>query len=217
MVHSTEPVQLAVELPKITAPDAPGGGFPLRQDRVCDWSWTDGVFTVDELDAIVTIGERVHMDRAFTGAGRNTSTKMRDSFVSWLFPNEVTSWIFERMANVVNRMNDEFFGFDLQCMEQGFQFTRYQAPGEHYDWHVDRGGGHGIRKLSITVQLSDPDAYEGGDLELWFGGDQDEALKAERGRGVVTVFPSWVMHRVTPVTAGARHSLVCWVSGPSFK
>jgi PKHD-type hydroxylase len=99
-------------------------------------------------------------------------------------------------------------------MEQGLQFTRYQAPGEHYEWHIDRGMQTGTRKLSLSLQLSDPDDYEGGDLEMWFGG---EPTKASRERGMMTFFPSYVMHRVTPVTKGVRYSLVCWISGPPFK
>lgn len=211
----TEPVNLTLELPKVGNPDAPGGGFPLKPDRVENWAWFKDLFTPEELDAIIEMGKRIELDRAATGGG--TNPKVRDSFVSFMFPNEVTSWVFAKLANAINAMNDQFFGFDLTTMEQGLQFTQYAAPGEHYEWHIDRGMAHGTRKLSLTLQLSDPDDYEGGDLELWFGGGEDEIIKASRERGVVTFFPSYVMHRVKPVTEGVRYSLVCWVSGPSFK
>lgn len=208
----TEPVNLALELPKVRQTDAAGGGFPLKPDRVENFAWLKDVFTPDELDAIIEMGKRIELDRAATGGG--TDPKVRDSFVSFMFPNEVTSWVFARLANAINVMNDQFFGFDLTTVEQGLQFTRYAAPGEHYEWHIDRGMHHGTRKLSLTLQLSDPADYEGGDLELWFGG---EPVIASKDRGMVTFFPSYVMHRVKPVTEGVRYSLVCWVSGPSFK
>lgn len=215
MALSLEPVNLTLDLPKLGRPDSPGGGFPLYPDRVNNTAWAGSVFNDYELDAIIRIGEQVEMDRASTGGG--TNPKVRDSFVSFLYPNDVTGWIFDKMSQSIVQMNEQFFGFDLTCMEQGIQFTRYAAPGEHYDWHIDRGGQFGTRKLSVTMQLSAPEDYEGGDLELWFGGGEDEIMKANRDRGVMTFFPSWVMHRVKPVTKGVRYSLVCWVSGPSFR
>lgn len=217
MAPLIEPVNLTVELPKLGRADAPGGGYPLSLDRVQNFAWAQDVFSADELNAIVHIGTSIEIDRAQTGAGLQTSKETRDSFVSWMFPNDVTGWVFNKLAAAIIGMNEQYFGFDLTCMEQGLQFTQYSAPGEHYDWHIDRGNNYGIRKLSLSMQLSDPENYEGGDLELWFGGKDEEIIKAPRERGMIMFFPSWAMHRVTPVTQGTRHSLVCWVSGPSFK
>ena len=81
---------------------------------------------------------------------------------------------------------------------------------------------HGkLRKLSMTVSLTNPDEYEGGDLEFDFR-NQDEASQPRiceeiRPKGSVIVFPSFVWHRVKPVTKGIRHSLVCWNLGYPFK
>lgn len=112
-------------------------------------------------------------------------------------------------------MNDRYFNFDLASFDQGLQLTRYDGEQEqHYDWHVDRGMGTGQRKLSLTLQLSDPNDYEGGDLELRFGKDP---VKINKDRGMIALFPSYTMHRVKPVTKGIRYSLVAWVSGPAFK
>lgn len=215
MVFSLDPVNLTLELPKLNRPNSPGGGYPLYPDRVHSQAWCTDVFADHELDSVIRIGEQIELDRASTGGG--TNPKVRDSFVAFLYPNDVTGWIFDKMSQAIVQMNDQFFGFDLTCMEQGLQFTRYCAPGEHYDWHIDRGGQFGTRKLSVTMQLSNSDDYEGGDLELWFGGSEEDIMKADRTRGLMTFFPSWVMHRVAPVTKGVRYSLVCWVSGPSFK
>ena len=203
---------LSIDLPKLGQANTPGGGWHFKTDAPHEWVWFKDGFTPEELDAIIRMGEQIEMDRGRTGGG--DSTAIRDSFVSWLFPNEITGWVFQRMAGIVNTMNDQFFGFDLDGFFQGFQFTKYTAPGQHYAWHIDRGGGQGVRKLSVSLLLSDPDGYEGGDLELKFG---EEEQKAERVRGMATIFPSWTLHRVTPVTKGTRYSLVAWVSGPPFK
>jgi PKHD-type hydroxylase len=212
MVRSTDPKNLKVDLLKLSPPTSGGGGWPLQNDPVENWAWFSSAFTPAELDAIINIGNSAELERAATYGG--SDTKIRDSFVQFLFPNDVTGWVFQRLAGAVNTINQQFFGFDLYAMEQGLQFTRYQAPGEHYEWHIDRGMQTGTRKLSLSLQLSDPDDYEGGDLEMWFGG---EPTKASRERGMMTFFPSYVMHRVSPVTKGVRYSLVCWVSGQPFK
>lgn len=212
MINITEPVNLTLDLPKLRPTTTAGGSWPLKPDKCDNWAWNKDAFSSTELDAIVNIGNATELERARTFGGDNL--KVRDSFVHFLFPNEITSWVFARLADVITGMNDAFFGFDLTGMEQGLQFTRYAAPGEHYEWHIDRGMQTGTRKLSLTLQLSDPADYVGGDLELWFGG---EPVEASRDRGVITLFPSWVMHRVKPVTEGTRYSLVCWVSGPSFR
>ena len=212
MVRSTEPVGISADLPKMHPANSGGGGWLLRTDPVENFAWWNGAFTSQELDAIINIGNSIELERAHTHGGDNP--EVRDSFVNFLYPNETTSWIFQKLTGAILEINNAYFGFDLYAMEQGLQFTRYEAPGEHYEWHIDRNMGIATRKLSLSLQLSAPEDYEGGDLELWFGG---EPVKANRERGMITFFPSYVMHRVTPVTKGVRYSLVCWVSGPPFK
>lgn len=134
----------------------------------------------------------------------------RISAIAWLDKGPETQWLYDRLLAVIAESNRRFWRFELATVER-LQFTRYAAD-EHYDWHMDLGseGGHSKRKLSLTVQLSEPGAYQGGDLELKIGRD---VLTAPRDQGTVTIFPSYVLHRVAPVTGGCRHSLVQWVSG----
>jgi PKHD-type hydroxylase len=214
MDHLIESVNLKIEVPEVkySLTERAGGAWPLFKDTTESWAWSDGVFSTAELDAIINIGQSIEAERASTFGGIDST--VRDSYVNFIYPSETTSWVFEKLAGSINLINSQYFKFDLQSMEQGLQFTRYQAPGEHYEWHIDRGMGMGTRKLSLSLQLSDPDDYEGGDLELWYGGTP---VKASRQRGIITFFPSYVMHRVTPVTKGVRYSLVCWISGPQFK
>ena len=110
------------------------------------------------------------------------------------------------------RLNQSY-GFELTGFYEGAQVARY-APGGHYDWHVDVGEQlQSARKLSLSIQLSDGSEYEGGDFR--FLGPTD--APAPRARGSLIAFPSFVTHRVEPVTQGERLSLVSWISGPPFR
>jgi PKHD-type hydroxylase len=85
----------------------------------------------------------------------------------------------------------------------------------HYDWHIDSGLETNTvpRKLSMALLLSDPSEFEGGELQIMRAG-VPESVEQKRGRA--WFFPSYLMHRVTPVTKGIRRSLVMWVGGPAF-
>jgi len=119
--------------------------------------------------------------------------------------------------NMAVDANDNLWDFDLISADEKIQYTEYLAEDEgHYTWHQDIGPGMASqRKVSITVQLSESDEYEGGDLELWRGGNN--VVTAERGAGVTVLFPSYLMHRVTKVTKGKRRSFVLWVGGQHYK
>ena len=212
MARWTEPINLDLPIERPRSVSLGGGSWPFYLDRTHEWAWQDGIFSDLELDAIIEIGNRHQIDRASTYGV--TGPEVRSSNVAFIYPNESTDWIFRKMTMATDQMNREYFGFDLSGFEQGFQFTRYEAPGEHYEWHVDRGRGIPVRKLSVTVQLSDPATYEGGDLQISEG---LTPATLERKRGRLTFFPSWIQHRVTPVTSGIRYSLVAWIGGPPFR
>ena len=149
--------------------------------------------------------------------GENEDT--RKSNIKWIPQNEDWFWLYEKLANMAVEANDKLWKFDLHQIPEMIQYTEYHAPAGHYDWHADIGPGIlSKRKVSITVQLSEPDEYEGGDLELFRGGSTDGPfLQAERNAGCVFLFPSYVMHRVTPVTRGTRKSFVLWLGGGHYK
>ena len=113
-------------------------------------------------------------------------------------------------------MNGQFFDLDLYGFVEDLQYTTYNSVEEgHYDWHMDKGNlNSSPRKLSMVLQLSDPTEYEGGDLEFMMSKDP---IKATKQKGIIYTFPSYILHRVTPVTAGTRKTLVVWLAGPKFK
>jgi len=186
-----------------------GGWFLDNPEREL-WSWSDA-FTPDECASIVETTTRRGLLSAETG-GREGQYK-RNSQIRFLKPSAETIWVFQRMVNVVKSAN-EFFKYDLTAINEGIQFTQYQSPGGNYDWHTDYGPGMVTRKLSITVQLTDPKDYEGGELEL---NPTGEVVTLERVRGRAYVFPSYTLHRVKPMVTGTRHSLVVWVNGPPYR
>lgn len=195
-----------------------GGGWPLKVDNMHSDAWFPEAFTVEECNNIISLAESYgFMSGKISGSEGDESTEdnisVRNSGVNFLFPSFETSWIFQRLAHVVHTLNDSFFNFDLTGIEEGFQVARYESPGGHYDWHCDTKLGERVRKLSLSLQLSDPDSYEGGDIELSNGAP----FALPRQQGTVCCFPSWSIHRVTPVVSGVRYSLVCWVGGPQFK
>jgi len=186
------------------------GYWALTTDSVHPWAWQDSVFTRDECEAIIRIGNSHELTAGETGKGKS---EYRQSDIRFLYPNQLTNWVFQRLTASVTGLNEQFFGFDLAGFGEGIQFTRYQAPDQHYHSHSDMGYGMVRRKLSVVVQLSDPADYEGGELEL----DTGEPLLMERSRGRLVAFPSWTVHRVLPITEGTRYSLVAWITGPPFR
>lgn len=182
------------------------------------WLWADDRFSIDELNNIVKMGESFPLGQASTvGANQGTAlTEKRASQVSWISRNEQTEWLYQRVADIAYEMNSKWYRFDLSGLYENFQYTVYDgARGpEHYDWHIDMlDKGNVTRKMSMVIQLSNPFDYEGG--ELWIQGASDEILPKKRG--LIHIFPSFMRHRVTPVTKGIRRSLVIWVSGPEFR
>ena len=131
------------------------------------------------------------------------------------------------VVDAVMRLGESSFGYALTGLhpDDPPQIMRY-APGDGFEWHFDCGiqaPPYGTRKLSFSVQLSDPSSYDGGDLELAaYQLGYDPAIltaqrAAARGRGVLVAFGAFHVHRVSPVTRGTRYALVGWLHGPAFR
>ena len=183
-------------------------------------------------DDIIRYGEQNLPQTARTGGFEGTNIeepkslarlyKIRNSHVSWLRDD----WIYREITPYIRSANNNAnWNFDWFASEP-CQFTKYSTD-QHYSWHQDSDdkiNDQGfIRKLSVTVSLADGDSYEGGDFEFWTpsklpkSGDGLTKVKIARKKGSVIIFPSFVWHRVTPVTSGTRYSLVIWNSGYPFK
>jgi PKHD-type hydroxylase len=119
---------------------------------------------------------------------------------------------------VVAEVNRQYFHFDLTGFYEPMQLGVYTGDtGGHYGWHTDSSSqDSGVpRKLSMVLLLSEPSEFEGGEFQVKTTSDEAQTLELKRGRA--WFFPSYTLHRVTPVTKGVRRSLVLWVGGPPFK
>lgn len=172
-------------------------------------------FSEQECDYITNYGLSKTLNVAGAGMDEQPQTDIRKSNVVFIEPNSETDMIYTKLTDAVFLANDNLFGYDLFSFGENLQFTEYVAPDGKYDSHIDIFPNGLIRKLTIVVQLTNPEDYDGGDLELLCSVENPTPTK--RDRGTVIVFPSWLMHRVMPVTRGKRHSLVGWINGNPFK
>jgi PKHD-type hydroxylase len=167
---------------------------------------TDSVITPADCDAIVA---EFSVKPFEPGRVRDNEAggKTRQSQIQFVPFTEAYKWIFDKLAAIVVSGNTQKFKFQIDKFEEGFQFTKYE-PSDHYSWHSDLGDEDERvrRKLSLVVLLNDD--YEGGDLQFFPSG-----IAIPRRKGLVALFPSYLVHRVAPVTRGTRYSLVSWVAG----
>jgi len=140
----------------------------------------------------------------------------RLSKVKWINQEREWDWLFLKLKEYITNINNIHYNFNLSSIYENIQYTEYSSKYKgHYNWHMDIGGVYpfNLRKISLSIQLSSSDEYEGGDLEIFNGVSLEMPFIAPKTRGTICVFPSFLLHRVTPVTNGTRRSLVLWVGG----
>lgn len=173
-------------------------------------------FTAEECDRVVTIAN-TSPSRDARLVGQAQDHNLRRADLVWLDDVPGCDWVMDRIIDVVRAANRDTFGFDLQSFSESAQVARYDAAREgHFDWHSDIGDGPLARqrKLTMVVQLSSPTDYAGGTLEVM---PSAHVHQASHARGDATIFPSFLLHRVTPVIEGLRQSLTIWAHGPAFR
>lgn len=180
-----------------------------------NYYWFENGFTKEEIDKIIENFPIDDIQRASTIGG--DTSQVRNSHVKWIPGVPEWEWVYEKMMDMAVEANKNTWNFNLHSAPELIQYTVYDSKEKgHYGAHQDIGPGiMSLRKVSITVQLSHPDDYEGGELQITSGGEGWDTMP--RGYGNVVVFPSYMMHRVTPVTKGIRRSLVLWVGGEHYK
>ena len=200
------------------------------------WYHTDlpeSVVDILEKDLVQNYGGQMGDSRLY---GDALNKDKRNSKNAWI---PTTHWSAGFVWHYVERANRENFLYDIRNVDgENMQFTKY-GVGEFYGWHNDAGischykpvsvGNHHegraqdfvnenlelVRKLSFVLQLSNPEDYEGGNLQLL--AEDGKSYFAPRKRGTIIVFDSRTQHRVLKVTEGIRKSLVGWVVGPRWK
>tara|TARA_R100000030_G_scaffold4441_1_gene3098 strand:+ start:2809 stop:3375 length:567 start_codon:yes stop_codon:yes gene_type:complete len=133
--------------------------------------------------------------------------------------------IMNHINKFIHRMNNRYYHFDIvniqdiQTKDHPRRFEYKSTENGKFDQHIDVGDNrHSTRKLSYSIQLTDSNDYEGGDLIFWpQGNNTPELLEMRRQKGTIIIFPSYMCHAVTPVTKGVRNALVGWVHGNAFR
>jgi len=150
--------------------------------------------------------------------GQGVDDTIRRSKISWLSPTPFNQWLYKKLVSEIKCINDESWQYNILSIKN-LQFTEYSAQYKgNYHKHTDVWTGENTptidRKISFSIQLSDPDDYDGGELIL--DSMVNEQIMSKEC-GTLIVFPSNTPHQVTPVTRGTRYSLVGWVTGERFK
>lgn len=167
-------------------------------------------FTPPECEAIQALARKYTPQQATISAERTVDPTIRKTTVRWIPLVQEEPWFAHKLGTIVERTN-AYYRFELAGFLEHLQYTEYCEIDDHYDWHMDFGEKQlSRRKLSLSVQLSSPEEYDGCTLELLAG---RQAISAPKERGSVIVFPSFILHRVTPLLRGERRALVVWVSG----
>jgi PKHD-type hydroxylase len=211
-----------------------------RSMLIYPWCYWDDVFTEEELDQMCDYFSKHGVERGKTQgqdekdvanleieiskSSESNSSELifpRKSMVKFHNYSKDTAWFFDKLNWAIEQINTRFYNFDLNGYD-AVQYTEYYDYEQgKYDFHMDTFMTNPIenemRKLSITMLLNEPEIdFEGGGFEINQHKETD-AIKVDTKRGRIIAFPSFMLHRVAPVTKGTRKSLVVWVLGPKFK
>ena len=200
--------------------------------------WTDNFLNNNEIEKIKTYAKKLISHDAGIGGQEEKEKKeftldyhikdtekgvvprKRITDIKWISLNEDTNWLFKKIIDEIIDVNCKNFDLQLKFVED-LQFSEYTEDNKgFYIKHSDCGSKTSletyvdIRKLSFTIQLTDENEYEGGELIFY---NDNEEKKAPKSKGTIIFFESDIIHEVTPVTKGVRHSLVSWVQGPNLR
>ena len=177
--------------------------------------WVENFLTIEELGVLNNFWQQSQKEAARVDGEGGIAPSLRQSAVTPLHPGLAeTQWFFNKISQLAGQINSERYRFELLGFYEPVQIAEY-SEGDFFDWHMDFGNNASSnRKLSISVQLSDTNEYEGGDLQFMVNTD---VVNAPRSAGTAVIFPSFVQHRVSPITKGKRRSIVGWVSGNPYK
>ena len=170
-------------------------------------------FSNSECESIIELGESIGLKAS--GIDVNSLNPIRKSWNSFINFDKEVEWIYNRVGDIGREINHKWYHFEADGFEN-LQYIRYESDGCHYNWHVDNDLSDNApsRKIGFSLQLSDSDEYEGGNLEI----HHTELFNdLPREKGTMIVFPSFCLHRITPVTRGVRKSMVAHLAGKPFR
>lgn len=200
---------------------------PIYRRKIThSYVWWNNAFDQEELTSIQHICESYDLEKSVTFS-EEILQDYRKSKSCFIDKSESNSWIFDRFNHVINELNEDYYGFELNGY-QTFQYTVYDSQNNgYYNWHMDiklddyskdlNKNLDDTRKLTLIMPLSQQgEDYIGGEFELNLG-DHESPTMIPVYKGQIIAFPSFLIHRVKPVLRGIRKSLVIWVEGPKFR
>lgn len=187
----------------------------------------ENVFSFEELNAIQKYVDKKEKQQSEVKTAENKiNLDARSSKIFFMHFSETAKdlpWMFEKINFFLQRANEDYFNYDLNGYDY-IQYSEYSSEEKgHYNFHIDtvmddvpkNEYDFLCRKLSFSLCLNQQGVdYSGGDFELK---THFEPTKIKINRGDMLIFPSFLLHRVCPVTEGVRKSLVGWVTGPKFR
>ena len=168
-------------------------------------------FSMSMCDRIQRLCDTIQTEDAKTlhKSGSKRQSSVRRCKSGWLHMDSNNGWLFKEIWGLTNNVNSALYGFEIDEIES-LQYLEY-GPLNFFRWHTDNGADRvGTRKLSVIIQLSEPSEYVGGQLQIKA---QEPNVPPPKARGSVTIFPSHLLHRATPVWLGKRKVLVAWIRG----
>jgi PKHD-type hydroxylase len=201
--------------------------------------WIDNFLSNEEIDKIIMYTTQINSELPKVGDNDQEEPKklftpdyhiknpdignvprIRQSVIKWIELNPDTNWLYKKLISQIHKVNQENFDCILKFVEN-LQFTEYNENQQgFYSKHDDCGNNTGlknfvdIRKLSFSIQLSNPDNYEGGELVFY---KDNNKFSAPKTKGTIIFFQSNILHEVKPVKKGTRYALVSWVQGPNLR
>lgn len=195
---------------------APPFSFGTPQNhQFAEFLYIPNVLLPHEIDQVTNLWKADQAANAgVSGEGNAIKDDLRKTSIFGLENIPEHRFLYEKLAMYAVQCNTERYGFDVHGFMEPLQLMTY-GHDDFFDWHLDFGVGvNSGRKLSMTIQLSDADEYEGGELQFMIN---QNVVSAPKDKGTMIVFPSFILHRVNPITAGTRKSIVGWVGGPPYR
>jgi PKHD-type hydroxylase len=201
--------------------------------------WVDNFLSDEEINKIIQYTTQINPEVSKVGGNTQEETKkqftadyhiknpntgnvprIRQSDIKWIELNKDTNWLYKKLISQIHKVNQENFDYILKFVED-LQFTEYNEDQKSfYSKHNDCGSNSelenfvNIRKLSFSIQLSNPEDYEGGELIIY---NANKQFIAPKTKGTIIFFESTILHEVKPVKKGTRRALVSWVQGPNLR
>jgi len=206
---------------------------PVRDCNFNDFYYFKNYFNDDQINGIHQM--IVNGGYEFEKGGTGSDGQPKDHYysnnrdIAYVPGDKHSWWLYNELEKCVIEANARLFQFDIQYVTDHLHYVIYPTPnkpdktgntrkeGGYLDWHMDIGrGAVNRRKLATTVQLSDPNDYEGGEFQVWYGG-REQFITLPREKGDVLVMPTFYLHNITPITKGERRALVFWTGGEPFR